>query len=262
MQLSAIHEASRRDLFRKLRPASQAGAEPESQVAGSDSDITRRELMRRAGGLAATSLARTNPAFNAASKVLGMGRMAGAAAQGLFDDVPDEELLETPEEEWLSKISPARAAAIARKYPEHGTNEAVSKLVKILVYGYAKSRGADPGSAKATANTAERASKALMDIGKNWRLKQSDIMAHASKWGITDDPEQAVALTNFLRQNANHYGIKLDVPTKPAKKSAQPAAQPTRHSSPVEQDHDLHRWADDGGANYFESRLRRALSLV
>lgn len=256
-----LNEASRRDLFRRLKRNSSSSGDATSDTdvpvepsSGTSKVNSRRDFMKKIGGAAMMAGRDLNPMLNLASQAAQTGKFANA-----FSSLSTEELLETPEHLWLDKISPARAAQIAKEFPEHGKEEAVAKIIKVLTYGIVKHATNDTDTARRMSETSKDASKALMEIGKRWRLTGSDLVKHFENQGVDD--EYLKNFSNFIVKNASRYGIKQDISLKKKsdQKSKPVTTQPDYRNDRY--DYDTDRWADDGGAN-FESKLRKALGIV
>lgn len=258
-----LNEASRRDLFRRLKRNSSSSGDATSDTdvsvepsSGTSKVNSRRDFMKKIGGAAMMAGRDLNPMLNLASQAAQTGKFVNA-----FSNLSTEELLETPEHLWLDKISPARVAQIAKEFPEHGKEEAVAKIVKILVYGTVKHITNNTHAARRVSETSKDASKALMEIGKRWRLTGSDLVKHFENKSAGVGDEFLKDFSDFIVKNASRYGIKQDISLKkkPDQKSKPVTTQPDYRNDRY--DYDTDRWADDGGAN-FESKLRKALGIV
>ncbi len=108
----------------------QPSEEPSGDQSGID-QIDRRGFLRTVGSTAAAASGITTNI----GALLDVGSAVTGGTSGLFDNLSDEELLQTPEEKWLGQIDPRRAAHIAKKYPAHSMAEAAHKVYKIMAYG-------------------------------------------------------------------------------------------------------------------------------
>lgn len=280
MKLALLYEAdSRWDLFRRLfgskkpveKPAEEPTEEPESQ--SSMFDMDRRGFIRAAGSAAASAASGISPVFGLAAKV--------HAVKSIYDSMPDSELLATPEDQWLDKIDPARRRQIVRDNPEHGKYEAGEKMYKILTYGLMVGAGVP----KSYAKTANNAAHSLAKIARSWNVKQSDIMDNMVRFmdsgsSMANNIDKLNKVNQFLRQNGQKLGIKLDLGNKPheveteefwhklennAMQQRQERARKRQEREDAERQERedaeaISRWEGEGGS--FESKLKKALALI
>ncbi len=285
MQLAMLNEAdSRRDLLRRLvgkggsKPrgtepqqtspptTQQPEAAPEPSVGSSD----RRGFMKTVGSVAASATGQ-GPLMSIAKASMG-----GDYAPTKYDAMSDEKLMNTPEQLWIPNVEPGRAANIAKKYPDHGRQEAVAKVVKLVTYGFLKAKGIDPNKAHGISKGCEKivnnANDALKAIGSQWQLNGTDLIKSASQQLVYCEPGEAIKFAEFLEQHGKDYNIAVD---KDIRKVAQEVDQQVRG---IQSNHDhtvmkrtenrrarnsedeMGRWADDGGLTY-ESRLARVFKL-
>jgi hypothetical protein len=280
MRLNDIHEAvSRRDLLRGQfgNKSGTDATEPTEPGEQKSEQPSRRDFLRQTGGAVAAA---ANPALMA---------QVGQAMQavGLLDHLSDQELLRTPEHEWLDKLSPARLQQLVLAHPEHGVQEGFQKLIVIMTYGAARAVGFSKRKAEYAADKAAGASKALGLMAKNWKISQSDLLKAGFESGMFETPDTTKAVVKAIHNASNAYDIEQDLGPRELNREAHRMTQISqersrqankrhqewrrreqerkrqeqdRHRQETDDAEAISRWENEGGAT-FEERLNGVLTI-
>lgn len=272
---SNIHEAgSRRNFFtRWFDSPKKPDADPEQPADQADDfklpDVNRRGFMAASAGLAAHASG-TGGAFSA------------LASNSIYDKMTDDDLLSTPEQLWMDKISPRRAQHIAMMNPEHGHWEAAGKICKALMYGFnLASKGVGNLVSKQITKSRTNFSRQTIEaldglsaIKKHWNLKASEILDDSEKMGLYFDPEMLQEFEQFVRQHGQQYGIEIDSSFNKAMQDAKLNAKRNRvregererndaqRRADKDYELDLVRWSGEGGASGPNESYTRKLSRI
>lgn len=225
----------------------------------------------RTVGSAAASATGNGPLLKIAKASMGSSYMPTQ-----YDAMSDEKLMNTPERLWIPNVEPGRAENIAKKNPEHGKQEAVAKIMKLVVYGFLRIRGHSPQQSHAVANGTEKminnANDSLRAIGSKWQLNGSDLLKSASRNLYYCEPGEALKLADFLEQHGKDYGISVGKDIHKVAKEVDLQVADGRSEADhknmkrwenrrsITNDDEIGRWENEGGLSY-ESRLARVFKL-
>jgi hypothetical protein len=223
-------------------------------------EINRREFIQKSIG----ALSALSPGLKSVANMLNLTN------NDPFADISDDELLETPENLWLTKIPIARLTKLVQNHPSHGSREMASKFWGVVNYGLQHNHngeifnllkkvwGVDGDTV--IKNISSECYHEAYYAGDLDFIKQMAIGAR--KLGIDIPYSKLLDAHKQCKIDAQRRNEAHTIDRKNAERRNVPAK--TEPSDSI--DHDLAQWGNEGGYipqnSYFESVLDRTIKWL